>query len=185
MSLFFYGAVELKNDKNGITEKILKLAKEVAWNLDFEELQHNYSIEELFNIPKDRKERFLVFELKNEVYTALYGDYNGESMIRYYRKLAKQLNIPGWDTLEFGTMEKVNEFYRTTPPLDLPVLRFMRNLFENFSDREIILSFDEGFENRFNCREVEGKREELLQEAWMTIAFGYTWPNLRLIYRPR
>jgi hypothetical protein len=184
MSLFFYSAIELKNDRAEATEKVLKLAEEVAWNLDFEELRHNYSVEELFNLPEDRREHFLVFELKNGVYTALYGDYNGESMVRYYRKLARQLNISAWDALEFGTVEKVNEVYCSTPP-GLPVLKFMRNLFENFSDREIILCFDEGFENRLNCREIEGKKEELLQEAWMTIAFGYSWPNLRLRYRPR
>jgi hypothetical protein len=103
-------------------------------------------------------------------------------MTLHYRQLAQKLEIANWENLEFGSLDIVDAAYEKQPA-DIPCLKFMQKVFDYFPETEIIFCFDEGFENRFGCREVIGGKEELLQVAWLTIAFGYTWPNLRLKYQ--
>lgn len=187
MSLFFYGAVELKNDSLKTASNLRNLGNDLNWKLRFNLLQQEYPINELFGLPRDIKKDFFVFELesseKKDVYAELYDDYGGQLMVQHYRAVARDIGTSGHEELGFASLESVNEYYKQRP-YELSVIVFIRNLTNMFSDRDVVFCLDEGFENRFTCTETTKDKEGLLQEVWLTIAFGYTWPNLRLWFKP-
>lgn len=187
MSLFFYGALQVKGLRHEAAAQLQHEAQMLGWTLTFDDLTKEYSIDELFGIPQQHADATLVFELKggpDEVYTLLYDDYGGEWMVQRYREIARDLGIAEWESMDFGSNESVDEAYAGRP-VDLPLIVFLRTLLQNHPEQQIIVCIDEGFENRFDCETIAGDIAVLLRAAWSTIAFGYTWPNLRLCFNPQ
>lgn len=184
MSLFFYGAIEIRDDRPALVQRLESLAAALNWQVSIDRLQNEYPADELFGLPPELAQRVLVFEVASDAYTALYDDYDGEAMTAHYRQLARGAGMPAWESLEFGTSEAVDELYRHNP-VPLPVIRFIRSLIPPLENRLVILCIDEGFENRDEHDTVSGTAEQLALSAWQTIAFGYSWPNLNLQTSPR
>ncbi len=180
MTLFFYGAIELKNDRTEAIQWLMELGQKLGWILSIEEILGRHSFGGLFNLPASCRQEFLVFEVDPS--HDIYDDYGGVAMEQQYRKIARDLGMANWDSMAFGSREVVDEAYKANP-LDLAVIRFMRGLFESFPAREIVICFDQGYDNSLQCREIIGNLNDLLREAWLTIAYGYSWPNLRLKLR--
>lgn len=184
MSLFFYGAMGLSDNREEVVDYILNLGKELDWHVDFDTILQENSAAELFGNSME-SEDLLAFELRVEddgVHEKLYDDYGGEIMAQRYREIARQLGKSEWAKMEFGASKEVDEVYRRDPP-ELPVIRFVGSLVDRFARHKVVVCLDEGFENRFDCREVTGDKEIVLREIWSTIAFGYSWPNLRINHK--
>ena len=187
MTLFFYGTLELKTNRPEVENVILRIAASLSWNLSIDELQKEFGIPRLFSLPTTYDKELLVFELKPDherdidVYAQLYSDFGGDVMLKRYRKIAKQLVVVNWQQLEFGALPEADQAYRTQPA-GIPIIRFIAQLFLAFPSHDIVLCFDEGFENGSHRTSVSGGQDIFLQEAWQTIAFGYSWPNKQLTY---
>lgn len=177
MSLFFYGAIEVRGDAPACERALLRIAERLGWTLSFGAEIDGHGAPELFQVADDP----LVFELVpvDAVYEALYGDQDGDRMVAHYRQVARDLGVEGWAELAFGADASVDEAYRRSWR-PLPIIAFLDAAFHAFPDRRLLFSLDEGFENRFRCEDVVGSEEDLLRAAWSTIAWGYGWPNLRL-----
>lgn len=186
MTLFCYGAIEIKSDKEIVTECLSQLTDTLRWKLDFTSLQPKFSLMQLFGLPVSAEENFLVYEVlpncerNQDTYDQLYADF-GAKMLEYYRDIGRHLNVINWENLEFGTSEEVNQVYQATPA-DIPIIRFARTLFNQFPERQSILCLDQNFERATACQKVTGDTTTLLREIWLTIAFGFSWPNLCLLH---
>lgn len=181
MTLFFYGVVELgelKADGDEVAQLLAQVGQAHGWQLRIGELEKEpHSFSDLFNLPDSRKSEFLTFEVSPD--DDIYDGYDGEKMEQHYRHVARIVGLPDWETIEFGSSDIVDNAYQFQIG-DVPVIHFMRRLFEAFPNRQLVINFDQGFENRFGCEEIVGSQTELLVAAWRTISFGYSWPNLRL-----
>ncbi|MBI5932049.1 MAG: hypothetical protein HY862_22265 [Chloroflexi bacterium] len=177
MTLFFYGAIELKDDRAEAIQQLVELGQKRGWILSIEEILERHSFNTLFNLPKSRQHEFLVFEIDPS--NDIYDDYGGMLMEQQYRKIAHDIGLPYWDSIGFGSSDLVDQIYKTNPP-DITLVRFLRGLFEIFPAREILICFDQNYDNSYGCPEVVGDQSRLVREAWLTIAYGYSWPNLRL-----
>ena len=179
MSLFFYGAIQIKDDDTQIIHHLKTLNDELNWNLVIS--SGDDQILEQLNISQS-PDSYVIFELKNtpneEAYDQLYRGFNGAEMIIHYRNIARSLLVQNSDTLEFGVNEDVNQSY-LLQPLQIPLIVFLSRIFEKYSDRKVIICIDHDFESGLN--EIREQESELLVEAWKTIAMGYQWPNLRLV----
>lgn len=185
MTLFFYGAVELKGDREGVCDSLAELAHRLGLSLKIDQLFKEYSIEVLFRFPEDRERDFLAFELdfqEDDPLVQLFGRDIGSLLDAHYREVARSNGVSNWLTSSLSSSPEVEEAYLRTP-LVLPATAFVEQLIQAFPDREIVISFDEGFENRFACRDVVGDERALVLETWKVIALGYSWPNLRMRYQ--
>lgn len=132
--------------------------------------------------------RPIAYELRTTTdedgYDLLYGDFGGPQMQEHYRNLARKMSIADWMSLEFGSVDLVDEVYKVTP-LPIPCISFMACLIKSSPRRRCAFSFDHDNDNSNGCDEIVGTEKDVLQAAWMTIAFGYQWPNLRIVYDPQ
>jgi len=185
VTLFFYGAVEVLNDRPEVQNILLRIAEDLRWTLTVDVLQDEFGLARLFSLPVGYDKALLVFELKPDsgkridVYDLLYADYGSDVMRDYYRNVAHQMGISEWQQLDFGAIPEVDEAYKAQPA-DIPVIAFIKRLFAELPERDILLCFDQDFENNTNRVEIVGGEDTFLREAWRTIAFGYSWPNLQL-----
>jgi hypothetical protein len=182
LTLFFYGIVELRQDSDEVARLLAQLGQKRGWQLRIGELEKEiHSFSDVFNLPDSRQAEFLSFEVSPD--DDIYAGYSGDKAEQHYRQVARIVGLPNWETIEFGSNEIVDHAYLFRIG-DVPVIHFMESLFETFPNRQMVINFDQDFDNRFGCKEVMGGRTELLVEAWRTIAFGYSWPNLRLKLTP-
>ncbi|MBZ0318294.1 MAG: hypothetical protein K8L91_17885 [Anaerolineae bacterium] len=180
MTLFFYGAIELKDDRTETIRLLLELGRKVGWALSIGEILDRHSFNSLFNLPESRQQEFLVFEVDPS--HDIYDDYGGVLMEQQYRKIARDIGLPHWESIGFGSSDLVDQIYKANPQ-DITLVRFLKGLFELFPAREIIICFDQNYDNHLGCPEIIGDQTTLMREAWLTIAYGYSWPNLRLKLR--
>jgi hypothetical protein len=188
MSLFFYGAIETRDDFATVEKWLQTDAARLNWNIvinppdALEQLQAR-----IFPTEKYATRQFLIFELRNngsdDTYTQLYAEYGGEQMVQHYREIARLNDFPGATEMDFGESQEVNGIY-DVQPFDLPLIVFLREVFKTFPDRNILICLDEGFEQNLKSETVIAYAERLIKIAWKTIAMGYSWPNLRLEYNP-
>jgi hypothetical protein len=179
MTLFFYGALASGEDRAKTVQLLREVAHGLAWNLRIDE-------------PRSPASRLVdhgvAFELANadnkDVYEQLYDDFAGQVMVQAYRDAGRRVGVNGWETLEFGASEVVDAAYREQPA-ELPVIRFIREVVGQAADRLCIFCFDDGNEGPAKLKRRAGNAQALEVEAWMTVAFGYTWPNVCLAYDPR
>lgn len=183
MTLFFYGAVRADRDFEYKCTRLQDILLELNWSYAINELQKEYSLEELFGIRENKTQKFIVYELKErntfDVYDQIYSDFDADKMTEYYRLVAKEMGYQQWQALQLGSDQEIDTRYLNTP-LDIPVVQFVKKLFMLFPDDIKILNIDQDFDNRFECVEIVGNKYVWAKEAWKTIAFGFSWPNVRL-----
>lgn len=189
MTLFCYGAIEVKSDPTNMKNQLTQIADGLGWNFDFTYLEQNFSLERLFNIQMNPPPNLLVYEViantdKNrDLNKAVYADFGGELMLHHYREIAKKLDVSNWQNLEFGELDEVNRLYEISP-VELPLIRFLEKLLDQFPEQLSMICLNQDFDFGDKALEVIGTKNDLNLEIWKTISYGYSWPNLRLIHDP-
>ncbi len=184
MTFFFYGGIERIGESSAVHATLLGLAAESGLSLVMRDRIGTCSAEQLLRVDRGFDLYELIAPPDLEPYDLFYGNFEDEGMTAHYRRIARDLGVIDADQLEFRSREEVDAAYARSCG-DLPGLRFIRAALRRLGDHAQIFCLDHDFDNRFGCTDVCGSEEELLAAAWGTIAFGYTWPNLRLRHEPK
>jgi hypothetical protein len=187
VTLFFYGVAGGGADRASTAQFLRELGQRLAWNLRVDEQQTRERLQ--FLLASDQTaDDIVTFELDTaddqDIYGQLYDQFAGDVMLKAYRDAARALHIRDWQTIEFGASDVVDNYYREHP-VDLPFIVFIREVICHGVDTPSVFCFDEGNEGPSKLNRMSGDKVQVLVEAWMTIAFGYTWPNVCLTYDPK